>query len=754
MDILFLNSKLQECGVYQYGKRLFDILQKTQNINYIYREVDSFIEYNSILLEHHNGFSRIIYNYHVCTMAWLNYNTICKQIKSIGIIHEYCADFFDTLAYVECTIAEKDNTFSIPRPIYENIEEILNTKSQNSEVNNFIEKYKDSNIPIIGSFGFVHYKKNFDKVVKMVNEQYDEAVIKLVITTSCNHPTILTMLTDIKQKCMDENIKPGITLMITCDFFSNEDVIRFLNSNTINIFLYDSLPNNSLSSVIDYALSVDKPIGISNSHMFNHIYSDEICLYKTTITECIKNSSCLDKFREQYSHKNVINKFIQILNLRGIFYNSKKALCSIWESGFMCYNALNKSNLYTLTYSEEQQYIDNNYDFLIINEHPIVNHWMTEEMINSFNKPNFCIVTEVTFDDTSIGKSPDFFTYYMVLDPSIKDTNNIYGFVRPLEYFDISQNPPVNKYNPSIFGFGMCGPGKEWDKIVELVQNDYDNADIHFNLVKGDWVPQSVYDDILNTTISKCNSILNKPGINLKFTSDNLTKEDLIKLCSIQSINCFPYKRDKIYCTSGLAATIDQAIASGRPLLLTNDRTFRHTFQYIDHYPNIGIKQAIERTQDGVLKMKSEWTCENFLSKFESILFLCNYNNKGRIFFQKENYDEPSFNCKKENYDETLVDSKKENYDERIFDWNKYVNYYQDLNFINNFHDALDHYATFGKNEGRIFFQKENYDERIFDWNKYVNYYQDLNFINNFHDAWDHFTIFGKNEGRIFFKLT
>jgi len=498
------------------------------------------------------------------------------------------------------------------------------------------------------------------------------------------------MLTDIKQKCMDENIKPGITLMITHDFFSNEDVIRFLNSNTINIFLYDSLPNSSLSSVIDYALSVDKPIGISNSHMFNHIYSDEICLYKTTITECIKNSSCLDKFREQYSHKNVINKFIQILNLRGIFYNSKKALCSIWESGFMCYNALNKSNLYTLTYSEEQQYIDNNYDFLVVNQHPNVNNWMTEEMINSFNKPNFCIVTEVTFNDTTtiIGKSPDFFKYYMVLDPSIKDKNNIYGFVRPLEYFDISQNPPVNKCNPSIFGFGICGAGKEWEKIVELVQNEYDNANIHFNLVKGDWVPQAAYDNVLNTIVSKCNLVLNKPGIKLKFTSDNLTKEELIKLCSIQSINCFPYKRDHIVSMSGLSAAIDQAIASGRPLLLTNDMAFRHTFQYIQHYPNIGIKQAIETTQDGVLKMKSEWTCENFLSKFENILFLCNYNrNSIKI------KDEPSFDC------------KTENYDEKIFDWNKYVNYYPDLNFIDNFDHAWHHFINFGKNEGRIFFK-------------------------------------------------
>jgi hypothetical protein len=132
MDILFLNSKRTECGVYQYGKRLFDILQKTRNINYIYMEVESFTEYNNILLEYSNVFSRIIYNYHASTMEWLNYNTIYKKIKNIGILHEHHADFFDISAYVDCTIVEKGNTFSIPRPIYENIEEIIkNTKSGN-----------------------------------------------------------------------------------------------------------------------------------------------------------------------------------------------------------------------------------------------------------------------------------------------------------------------------------------------------------------------------------------------------------------------------------------------------------------------------------------------------------------------------------------------------------------------------------------------------------------------------------------------
>ena len=45
--------------------------------------------------------------------------------------------------------------------------------------------------------------------------------------------------------------------------------------------------------------------------------------------------------------------------MKGIFYNSQKSLCSIWESGKMCYDALKKSNKYNLDYSEEKKIINN-----------------------------------------------------------------------------------------------------------------------------------------------------------------------------------------------------------------------------------------------------------------------------------------------------------------------------------------------------------------------------------------------------------
>jgi hypothetical protein len=340
--------------------------------------------------------------------------------------------------------------------------------------------------------------------------------------------------------------------------------------------------------------------------------------------------------------------------MKGIFYNSKKAACSIWESGKMCYDALSKSTLFTLDYSEDT-FLNMNYDFAIFNQHFDVNNWITETMIKSFIKgtlfsalpmgeltptgafrtegptaakgtdgarlkPAFCIVTEVTFSDNPISLSPNYFTNYIILDPTVSETSKLHAFGRPIEKEPEMENPSRENTNiPNIFSFGFPTQGKEWHKIVEIVQNEFDYANIHFNIPKGSHISQTMHDDMISYIYFMCESIITKKGINLKITHDNLTKEELIKLCAKQTINCFYYDRQHIF-SRGLAAVTDQAISSGRPLLVTGDTTFRHIHKYINYYPNISLKEAIEQTQDGVLKMRRDWSSENFLSKFENIL--------------------------------------------------------------------------------------------------------------------------------------
>jgi hypothetical protein len=83
----------------------------------------------------------------------------------------------------------------------------------------------------------------------------------------------------------------------------------------MNIFLYDKLNGRSISSTIDYALSVKKPLAISDSCMFKHIYSDEICLYTNTIQHCLNNSEkYLYPFLEKYSNNNLRSIFKKMIS--------------------------------------------------------------------------------------------------------------------------------------------------------------------------------------------------------------------------------------------------------------------------------------------------------------------------------------------------------------------------------------------------------------------------------------------------------
>jgi len=313
MNILFLNHKKKQCGVYQYGYRLYNILKKTENLNYEYHEIDSIKEYNNII--NNNIYLAIIYNYHNDTMTWLNSNNIQKKIKNICIPHESNKNYFDIILNNDPTMPENLNNYTIVRPIFEDIDIINNNIKYSSEdVEKFINCYTNDNIQIFGSFGFGFNIKGFDKIINIINDQFDNAIIKLVIPNADFGPKY-DEINNLIINCKKNITKPGIILLWCHDFLTNEEIINFLSKNTMNIFLYDKMDRRGISSTIDYALSVKKPLGISNSYMFKHIYSDDICLYKTNVRDCINNSvKYCEKYLTEYSNNNLINKFKLIIN--------------------------------------------------------------------------------------------------------------------------------------------------------------------------------------------------------------------------------------------------------------------------------------------------------------------------------------------------------------------------------------------------------------------------------------------------------
>src|SRR5258708_9101882 len=235
-NVIFLNHKERQCGVYQYGKRSAAILKKSNLYNFIYIEVSSEQEFWELAAPYNP--IAIIYNFHPLTMPWLGHHSIIRFPSTIhyGLHHEgseHGQIKFDYYLIVDSTFIDTDMRLSVPRPLFENIS----------------FNYCENKIPIISSFGFGFGNKGFGRVVKTVNDQFDEAIIRLHIPRAFYGDRNGEASAGVFPGCYNEIKKEKIKLEITTNFLNDEDLLKFLASSTINMFLYDEMLGRGLSSV-------------------------------------------------------------------------------------------------------------------------------------------------------------------------------------------------------------------------------------------------------------------------------------------------------------------------------------------------------------------------------------------------------------------------------------------------------------------------------------------------------------------------
>jgi len=190
----------------------------------------------------------------------------------------------------------------LPRPLYLDYKDIPN--------NTYTPNLK---CPTIGSIGFALGHKNWEKIITLVEKEFDEAIINLHMPNSYYCDQNGNGSRSHAMDCRNNVTKPGIKLNITHNLFTNDELINFLNENDLNIFMYDELRGSGCSSALDFALCVNRPIAISNSYMFRHVYDDSICIDKHSLADIMKNGTQhLDKYRKSWSHKNLACVFYDI----------------------------------------------------------------------------------------------------------------------------------------------------------------------------------------------------------------------------------------------------------------------------------------------------------------------------------------------------------------------------------------------------------------------------------------------------------
>ena len=301
---------------------------------------------------------------------------------------------------------------------------------------------------------------------------------------------------------------------------------------------------------------------------------------------------------------------------KGLFINNKKARDSIYESGHMVYQCLRQSGKYKLDYQEvdiNDRTIKKGYDFYFFNYHPFTMKWLQTRHLKKELGFVITMILEVAPNDPFVMCPENDFDFYCALDPTVKSRqNNVYPFPRPLEKINFDL-PVIQNQIPLIGTFGFATKGKGFHHVVEAVNKEFTEAIVRINIPFGDFVPESKqYASYLgNLCRQKA-----KPGIEVRVTHDFMSKEELIKWCNANTLNCFLYDRNM----PGLSATTDQAIVAGKPMAVSANDTFRHITSYLPPYPLYSLRDSIEKSLPMVKKMENDWQPERFTERFEEVL--------------------------------------------------------------------------------------------------------------------------------------
>jgi glycosyltransferase involved in cell wall biosynthesis/SAM-dependent methyltransferase len=307
IKVLYFNHPQQNCGVHQYGRLLADKLTQVNGFHFNYREVLSQREFVGIFEERSNadGVDVIFINYHPLTMPWLDRNAIISVNKPvIGILHEFDyvtafsegSDIFDFRALIDPSIPSRvPNVTSHPRALI-----------------SYKPKVEVRPAFTVGSFGFATPSKCFDHVVALVKREYTEAVIRFNIPASYFCDPVGVQARKIADNCRTMLEGTKISLEVTHDFLSPQQLVDFLAENTINLFAYTDDLGRGISSVIDFAVAAGRPFGVSDSRMFRHLQHvcPEVFISKYGIEGVMENSDLpLKRLKQLWSDENLLSSY-------------------------------------------------------------------------------------------------------------------------------------------------------------------------------------------------------------------------------------------------------------------------------------------------------------------------------------------------------------------------------------------------------------------------------------------------------------
>lgn len=305
MNILFVNQENSQCGVYQFGKNTAFILSKFHHIHtFEYFEADGPEPLLHKLAQ--SAYDLVILNHHPSVMTWANEAFFANNgnTKYSLIMHDTRVNYpqIASVIHPDPTFEDSFPDLKVGRPVlwYPALSKqvILNS---------------------IGSFGFGFDHKGFDDLVNRVNNEFDEATIRIHIPLNSKVDQTGYYAYRMAKKLRGIPLKTGVKLEISHDYKNETELVYWLSEHAINVFLYKNTENLSegCSSTIDWALMARRPLAVSGDRMFRHITSQapELQLDKSSLRAIIaKGLEPLNQFYGQWDQVNLYNDYCKVVN--------------------------------------------------------------------------------------------------------------------------------------------------------------------------------------------------------------------------------------------------------------------------------------------------------------------------------------------------------------------------------------------------------------------------------------------------------
>lgn len=258
-NILFCNTTEPQCGVYQYGRSFGTALTKCKKFKVSYSE-PSGLEGVKKAIEEIDA-KAVIYNWQPNMGGWMEGTPFPELagIKQILVYHDCERDDskFDAVLFSNPAMKDHGNRYSIPRPL-----------PQFTPSETHTAHYP----PWIGLHGF--YGASAIMALEYIERDFPKARVRMHMPFAHYGDGDGNRAKQMAAFCRLFTTNPDIQLEIDHDFWTMDRLLHWLSENDLNCYVRDTERTwLGVSSALDAALAVRKPIAINKCDGFRHLFN-------------------------------------------------------------------------------------------------------------------------------------------------------------------------------------------------------------------------------------------------------------------------------------------------------------------------------------------------------------------------------------------------------------------------------------------------------------------------------------------------